>query len=465
MKFKDTNLFILLLLFLFLLSCKDDVISNQNTQTQSNQSVNLQDFRQIDQYAKFISGFSTEDYKDFQEKDFYKNYSNSAETNWNYFSIHQQFVIMNWAEKNQISTTDDTATVFYPFAGPDFTFVYSFFPFAKDYLLIGLENIGEIPDFKQYSDIEIVNFLNSMSDGLVEFFTQGYFSTQTMKNNFRKNNVNGVIHPLLFFIYRTNHTIVDFQYFVINDLGKKEVVQKLETLDKRIKGVMISFDGKNGKKNLYYLQVDLSNENFKEHPELTTFISNFGEKNVFLKSASYLLQEDKLNDFRELLITQAYKIIQDDSGFDYKFLKSKNCDVSVFGKYTRTLNLFKDYWQPDLEDEFKNQNTKKLPFRFGYNVPFDETAIIFAKKQENTEIQYPIYKVQFRMSWNKLPLDSLPNNFSDVDYYFDEGYYKYTVGNFKTEDECRKTLEFVRKNGFSDAFMVEFNKEARRTIE
>ena len=97
-------------------------------------------------------------------------------------------------------------------------------------------------------------------------------------------------------------------------------------------------------------------------------------------------------------------------------------------------------------------------------MPFDETAIIFAKKNNEDQIQYPIYKVQFRMSWEKLPIDSFPSIFSDIDYYFDEGYYKYTIGNFNSENECRKTLDFVHRNGFSDAFMVEFNEESRRTL-
>ncbi|MBN2891980.1 MAG: hypothetical protein JXL97_08945 [Bacteroidales bacterium] len=464
MKGVVVKFFIFIAFSSLLFSCGDDIPNtNVNNNTQ-NLIDSLPNHRPIDQYAKFISGFSAEDFSDFQQKDIYKSYSNSNETNWNYFSVNQLLVIMNWAEKNAVSSADDTSTVFYPFAGPDFTFAYAFYPYAKNYILIGLENIGEIPDLKQYSDLEIAELLNSMTDALVEFYTQGYFSTLNMKYNFRKNNVNGVVHPLLYFVYRTNNQMIDFEYFVLDEFGQPQKVDKLESLDKRIKGLKISMTGKFGNKDLYYLQVDLSDENFDDYPELIAFVSSFGNKNTFLKSASYLLQDNKLLKFRDLLISQSSKIIQDDSGFGYNFLKSHNFDVKVFGNYSRTLNLFQDFWQPDLKAEFDNQNAKKLPFRFGYNVPFDETAIIFAQSQTSEQLQYPIYKVQFRMSWEKLPVDSFPNNFKEIDYYFDEGYYKYTLGSFQTEDECREMLDFVRKNGYQDAFIVEFKKESRRTI-
>ncbi|HDQ16210.1 MAG TPA: hypothetical protein ENN45_04045 [Bacteroidetes bacterium] len=374
-------------------------------------------------------------------------------------------MIKNWTEQNQVCTPEDTITLFYPFAGPDFPFANAFYPYAKNYLFIGLENIGEIPDISEYMDIETAEFLNSMTEALSDFFTEGYFKTQTMKNNFRKSNFNGVVHPLLFFIYRTNHTITGFNYFVIDNYGKPLFVERLEPLDKRIKGVKISFEGKYGEKNLYYIQVDLSNDNYKESRELTTFISNFGLKNVFLKSASYLLHQSNLSDFRQLLISQANKIIQDDSGFDFKFLKENNCDIKVFGNYSRTLNSFNNYWQPDLNAEFDRQNAKKLPFRFGYNVPFDETAIIFATAKPAHSIDYPLFRVQFKMSWHKLPIDSFPKNFPDIDFYFDEGYYKYTTGNCKTQDECREILDMVRKNGYKDAFIIEFQKDFRRNFQ
>ncbi len=451
--------------FLFLSSCKEKN-NNQNSHNNADTSLKFTvDIKKYDNYAKFICGIPCENFEDFQQKDFYKNYANSTATNWNYFYVNQILVITNWAEKNEVLLSDDTITAFYPFAGPDFSFVYAFYPYSNNYLLVGLENIGQVPDLQNYTDIEIAELLNSMTQSLVDFFAQGYFNTQNMKNNFRNNNVNGVIHPLLYFIYQTNHQITDLKYFVIDDFGKILYVQDHQTLDKRIKGVKISISGNKGKKDVYYLQVDLSDVNFLNHPELVTFISNFGNKNTFLKSASYLLQEDKLSLFRELLINQSVKILQDDSGFSYKFLKENNFTISVFGKYTRTLNLFQTYWQPDLKQEFDKQNSKKLPFRFGYNVPFDETAIIYAQKNNSQEIIYPVYKVQFRMSWNKLPQDSLPLHLGEIDYYFDEGYYKYTVGNFSSKQECEVLLEKVRQTEFKDAFIVEFDEISRRTLE
>ena len=45
------------------------------------------------------------------------------------------------------SAAAQTATVFYPFSGPDFINVFALYPRAKTYLLIALEPVGKMPDF------------------------------------------------------------------------------------------------------------------------------------------------------------------------------------------------------------------------------------------------------------------------------------------------------------------------------
>ncbi len=419
----------------------------------------------IDGYSKFISGIKTKSFSDIQDKNFYKNYSKSIETTWNYFYLNQLLVITKWGRSHNIISEKDTITVFYPFSGPDFSFVNAFYPYANNYLLIGLENIGVIPDFSKYSDLEIERYTNSLSGSLTEFFHKGYFSTENMKNSFRNPNMNGIVHPLLFFIARNGNKIENLQYFVIDNYGKMQKVDHFSATEKRIKGVKFSFTGRNGHKDLYYLQVDLSNQNFINHPELITFISNFGRKDIFIKSASYLLQNDKLSYFRNFLIKQSIKIIQDDSGFSYDFLKKHNFGVRLFGNYSQTLNIFKNYWQPDLKSAFEKVKEKKLPFRFGYNIPFDETSLIYAFRQPTKKIHYPIYKVQIKMSWNKLSNDSFSKDIQPVDYYYDEGYYKYTTGNFKKLSKAREVLSKVKKEGFKDAFIIEITQNKRKVVK
>ncbi len=449
-------------------SCKTEKTEQPQkkiTQNKDTTHINQKDITKIEEYAKFISGLKTEKYSVFQKKNIYKKYANSNSTNWNYFSKNQINGIRTWIANNNITSETDTTTLFYPFSGPDFTFAFSFFPYAKNYVLIGLENIGNIPELNDYTDLEIKNLLTSISKSMIEFYKNGYFSTVNMKNNFRKSNMNGVIHPLLYFIYKTNNTLTNYEYFVVDKCGILQPVEFHQPLDKRIKGIKLSFTGEYGEKTLYYLQTDLSDKNYKDYPELVAFISSFKNKNCFLKSASYLLQDFILLNFRDLLISQSNKIVQDDSGFSLEFLKKNNFNVKVFGKYSGTLNIFKEYKQNDLIEEFKKQKAEKLPFRFGYNVAFDKTAIIFAQKQQPPDIKYPVFKVQLQMSWEKLTKADFPESFESLDYYYDEGYYKYTLGNFTNKEECEKLLENVKKMGYNDAFIIKFTEKSRENFE
>jgi hypothetical protein len=453
--------FLLLIIFTFWACNSDD----QTSLTQDNHldTLNPKIFF-IDEYARFISGIHTDSFADLQYKNFYKNYAESIETTWNYFYINQLLVITNWAKENSIISDEDANTVFYPFSGPDYSFVSAFYPYAKNYLFIGLENIGSVPDFKNYTDLEIEQYINSLSNALKDFFSVGYFSTEKMKHNFRDPEMNGIVHPLLFFITRTGNKIENLEYFVINQFGKIQVVDTLNPADTLIKGIKFSFSGDYGNKNLYYIQVDLSNDNFPQHPELLTFISNFNEKNVFLKSSSYLLQQDNFSIFRDFLIKQAAKILQDDSGFGYEFLLNSGFNVKLFGNYYHTLNIFKEFSQPKLQKAYETQNPKNLPFRFGYNIPFDETAIIYATKNQIVTQHYPVYRIQFKISWNKLKINEFPETLQPVNYFFDEGYYKYTTGNFDNLNDAKAKLYQI-KSEYPDAFIIEINKNSKRIIE
>lgn len=451
--------FIFLFFIFALFACK-----NNTDQTDNSQNNNIEDTTSlIDDYAKFISGIKTKEFEEIQNKDFYKNYANAIGTSWNYFYINQLTLISKWCINKNIISNNDTIPLFYPFSGPDFPFAEAFFPYAKNYLFIGLENTGRIPDFKTYTDLQIEKYLYNFSNSMAEYFQNGYFSTKNMKNNFRNPEMNGIVHPLIFFITRTGNHITDLKYIVIDKYGQAVEVKQFQPLEKRIKGIKITFDGKYGKKRLYYLQVDLSNANFPAHNELTTFICNFKEKNVFVKSASYLLQRDDFSIFRNFLFDQAVKILQDDSGFSYKFLKSHNTNIKLFGKYNHTLKIFKDYEQKDLQEAFNKLQTEKLPFRFGYNIPFEETALIYATKEKPEKEVYPYYLVQFEIKWDKQKTDTFPSYLQPVTFYFDGGYYKYISGHFTNLEKAKNFLNKVKEQ-YPDAFIIEIKNFSKKII-
>ncbi|MCX6269914.1 MAG: hypothetical protein NTU44_01615, partial [Bacteroidetes bacterium] len=77
-----------------------------------------------------------------------------------------------------------------------------------------------------------------------------------------------------------------------------------------------------------------------------------------------------------------------------------------------------------------------------------------------------VFKIQIVSSIKKLPENSA--NFRgvhDVSYYFHQGIYKYTVGEFKTLQEAIGIQLVMQKKGFKDAFVVAFFKGERISVE
>lgn len=454
---------ILFLTIFFYWSCKNDVSNNKNIKQKKNSdSIEIKNSK-LNEYANFLGGQNCIILEDIQKKEFYKIYQRTTTTNWNFFYTNLLSVITSWSVSNKLTNEDDTLTVFYPFSGPDFPFVHSFFPYSKNYIFVGLENLGQIPEIDKLTDYEIDRYINALSGSMTDYFLNGYFSTVNLKNSFRSQDMNGIVHPMLFFINKMNFQIISFNYFFIDKYGKIVYVENIEPLSKYIRGFEFCVENNNEKKRLIYLQFDLSDQNFPNYPEFYTFISNFGQKNVFIKSASYLLQNEKFSLFRSLIIRQFNKIIQDDSGISYKILNDNNFTVTLYGNYKQTLNIFNKYYQKDLKEAYNSMKPKQLPFRFGYNIPFDQTTIIFVKNNNNSNTQYPFYTVQFKISWNKLNTDSFPQNLPNVDYYYDEGYYKYICGKYENKQEADEMLKVLKNMGYKDAFVVEFKKE-RKTI-
>jgi len=85
-----------------------------------------------------------------------------------------------------------------------------------------------------------------------------------------------------------------------------------------------------------------------------------------------------------------------------------------------------------------------------------------AKVVQNNKSKEVYFRVQFATSSNKKSLD-LPEfkGLNDVKYYFQNGLYKYTCGNFKTLKGAAEYQQIVQSKGFKDAFVVAFLNEER----
>ncbi|MBN2758707.1 MAG: hypothetical protein JXR51_16185, partial [Bacteroidales bacterium] len=290
------------------------------------------------QTALFIAGKNSELFKTIQKQDYYKNYKNKINESWKKTTSKNLNSINKWIKKNDITNNLDTSDLFYPFSGPDFLYANAFFPYANNYILVGLENPGKLPNLEKMDNSQTAEYLFKLYHSLRYINQAGYFTTKQMQTDFADSSLNGIIHLLLFYISKSNHDISDISSVFIDNFGQEKEKKDFQIADKYINGIKIEFyDKKSDKlKKLYYFPVDLSDENLKDQLGFLMFLSNFGYKNTFMKSASYILHDGEFSICRDLILNQSKKILQDDSGIPFKILNNSNFNLKLYGNYSRT---------------------------------------------------------------------------------------------------------------------------------
>jgi len=382
--------------------------------------------------------------------------------------------IKNWISTQKISDSKDPETVFYPFSGPDFLYVDIFYPNAKKFIMIGLEELGTVPDVSNLSDESVAGYLENVRYSLRYINKVGYFITKQMTEDFKNINFDGATQLLLYYIGKQGYTITDLKLIYINDLGV--AIPGTRPAKRTVQGIKIDFKKENeATKNIFYFSFNLSDENFKQKPEFFTFVSNFGNKVAYIKSASYLMHSDEFSTCRNIMLRQCTKILQDDSGIPYRFFKKNNFETALYGTYTKTTKDFTYGFQQDLKDavaESDYYNT--LDFRLGYNEWNNETVLMYAIKGNKpiayTEPKNKTNEVRFRVqiltSNAELSVkNQVFENLADVMKYTENGTFKYTLGNEKTPEACEKHKSAAMAAGFKGYFTVAFNHEVRISMD
>lgn len=260
-------------------------------------------------------------------------YFNSA---WTKLELRQLSKVRSWAADNLHARA---STVFYMFSGPDFLYADAFFPGASNYVLCGTEPVGTVPEVAK---LALGPALYRLEGSLNSVMNYSFFQTKQMREDFSASQLNGTLPVLMVFLARCGKTI-----------------ENISPVQPR--GVRIDFNGG----SLYYFSVDLSNGSV-ERSGLLSFCRKLGRGDSLLKSASYLPHSAAFSTIRDFLLDQSDLIVEDDSGILYHFFDPARWQVRLYGNYQPPIDIFKQYFQPDLADAFAHASPQALPFGIGY---------------------------------------------------------------------------------------------------
>jgi hypothetical protein len=316
----------------------------------------------------------------------WKDNARFIDSSWRRLESSRLAKMRNWKDGEFADINKNSRTLFYPFSGPDFLTAYTFFPEADRYILVGLENIGKLPDVSKMKKKDAEDYVYGFRNSLTDIFNKSYFITKNMGRDFNYHNLYGTLSLMSFFIKRTGNEIADVKYVVkYNNDSIVEVPYEYNNKEYKPFGVRIDIVSNGKPKSVYYFRYDLSNKKFNDTAVFYKYLDKISNAATYIKSASYLLHNDFMSNMRKFILDKTNYVIEDDTGIPYKFFtEGGKWDTKLYGAYAKPVSDFK--WlnkQEDLNEAFQRDSTKigKLPFHLGYHWGSKKDVLIVASKK------------------------------------------------------------------------------------
>ena len=331
--------------------------------------------------ADLISGKATGDAE-------YSRTAAGLEKDWELLQRDKLRPIRAWMAERYDTLAGRQRLVFYPFGGPDIAFASAFYPNADTYVLVGLEDVGQLGWFGTLSEESTLQRLREWSNILRVSNRFGFFKTIDMRQQFTEER--GIADMLMYYLRQMGAELLEAHLLVWEEgqriqgaklvdtvAGDEARVEMYEASQHRlvrrepgtpgradgIKYVYRLPDG--SEKKVYYFRQDLSNDGFAGSPFLAWMTAQ-GPFCSLNKAASYLMHSNNFGKVRSFMLDNTRFHIQDDTGPRYRELRTRGFNVDVHGRYSRIDPLFSMGPQPDLMDAYAERPGPVIPFKIGY---------------------------------------------------------------------------------------------------
>jgi hypothetical protein len=295
-------------------------------------------------------------------------------------NLRQLQKLHTWQETYFPESLQAIPVAFYMFSGPDFLYVDQFFPRASVYVLCGKESMGPPPDPLRIANL--AGALGNLENAMKSSLETTYFITKDMKIDLLQQNLNGVLPILYVFIARADKSITNVSFGSLNGSG---AFQESAPGKKggSISGVRINYtDNQSGSsQTLYYFTTDISDGGIKATPGFLKFCQRLGTGSSFLKSSSFLMFADGFATIRNFILEHSNRVVQDDSGIPLAYFDPNKWSLRLFGTYLGPIELFKEHFQPKLQELFAQSNPPPIAFGFGYRWNWKEANLMVAERK------------------------------------------------------------------------------------
>lgn len=273
-------------------------------------------------------------------------------------------LMKDWSGGQVTPVIGGGGTIYYPFGGPDLLHVSAMFSQARNYALMGLEPVGEVPPLESLPPGEVLAALQSFRQSVKTQMLAGYFVTKEMRSDLERSVLRGVTPILLSTVAMMG--------------GEVESVGGISAGGNP--GVELQYYDAGGMRHTaYYVAGDLSNSGFKGGYQ--QWVAGLGGKATYFKAASYLMHDNRFSQARDFFLNQSRAILQDDSGIPFRYFAQDLWTFRFFGDYQSPIPLFAEHQQEDLRQAFATNPRSPLGFGSGYHANYSNANLLLAIKR------------------------------------------------------------------------------------
>lgn len=355
-----------------------DSISLKNTTI----NIDTSTYNYFNNISKFIAGEDLDEnsvFFDHTQTYMYKVYKNSMNQSWERITKSRLTKMKEWYSEEIESDVNDSLNLFYPFSGPDIIHSFTFYPYAKNYFFVALENTGSFPEIERMNMSDVGTYLFNLNQSIKDVMLNSFFITKKMMTALKKDKVDGVLPILCLFISKTGNSIISYESLYMDESGNFSEDKDTKYITPCVKIVFKKKDSEYVQ-TIYYFKQDLSDGQSLNKSKLFEFINSQGLFNTYTKAASYLMHHGNFSTIRDFIIDNSVTVLQDDTGIPNKYFDRKIWNEKLYGDYVKPISLFQMRDQPDLRAAFIKKRKGHLPFNMGYHVSTNKQHILFFYK-------------------------------------------------------------------------------------
>ncbi len=312
----------------------------------------------------------------------FQEYVHYMSQTWQKFDHKNLRPIREWAARELGNGPDSTQTALYPFSGPDLANLLAFFPRATTYVMLALEPVGVLPVFRPGQNEA---FYGKLENSLLELLQFNFFFTERMATDLGRGELEGVLPLLLFFLGREQVQVSEVSHWRLAEDGQivtTPAVAGEKPAGPGVPGVKIVFQRGPDQppQTLYYFSFNLQNTSWRRHPRFVAFLQSLAPFQTLVKAASYLMHKPHYSEIRQFILTASDTVLQTDEGIPVRYFSPEQWQRRFFGVYKHPIALFRNCYQPDLAELYRQERPTPLPFGIGYHHRQRSSNLMLARR-------------------------------------------------------------------------------------